>query len=87
MIMLIGCHRRHSIEMLTDEDGVEKAANLLSMRDALQVDGKQIFAPQEIELSKIADASTAIMRLKAAFTEAMKNLLSYERASQEKYSV
>lgn len=48
-----------------------------------RVDGKVVSPAQEIELSKIANISTAIVQCEMTFIQMMKSLLNYIRVFEE----
>lgn len=73
--------------MIRDEDGLEWASEPKRVCYAFRVGGKPISPAQAVKLSKAANISTAVLRCKATFTDMMRSLLSYARATEENYGV
>lgn len=87
IVMLYGCHRPRSVEILRDGEGVEWASEPLCICYVFYIDGKHISPAQTIEHSKIANISRATVRREARFTGTMQSRLNYEQAFEEEYGV
>lgn len=73
--------------MLSGKDGVECAAETLSMSYSFKVDRKPILLAKVNKLSKNANIPTAIVRNKAMSTDTKKSLLRYARAFGKEFFV
>lgn len=87
IVMLDGHCWRRFVEVWKDGNGIEWAANPMSISYELCVDEKHTSAAQAINLSKTGSVSSKIVRRDALFTHTMKSLLNYARPIKETYAV
>lgn len=85
MVVLDSRHRRFSVKMVTDEDGVELLEETVCMRYAILVDEKPISSSQSLKISKKENISTVVLQRKATFADKIQSLLSYAQAVQQNY--
>lgn len=80
-------HWRRSVKMLRNKDGMEWASALFHLHYVFRFNSKAISSAQAIQLSKIANLSTAIVRHGATLTVKTQGLLSYVQTFIENYDV
>lgn len=85
MDMIDEHHRRHSAELLGEEDGVELASEPPRMPFGLQTNGKPISSAKTMQLRRTANISTDSEQRKVTCTEKMNSLLGGGRTFEEEY--
>lgn len=76
-----------SVTLLRDEEGVERASDLLRMRCASLVDNKPILPAQSIQSSKLCNISNVLLGCKASFTNTIQSLERFGRPLENEHSV
>lgn len=84
-VMLDAGKRHRSVKMVSDVDEVSWAADPLRIHYKFWLDSSAILPSQPINLRKIVNISSAIMRREATFKVTMQSLLSYDWAFEEEY--
>lgn len=79
MVMIDVCDRRFSMEIIRDEEGVERTSEQRRMRYAFQAAGKYVSVAYIIKLVKIANILIVIVRTKVTFRDTMKRPLNHLR--------